>query len=64
MSDGTGRLWPIGKGREGDHVVGDGLLLHYGWMNLDQNRGAHSTDIDLTFARDTFVDFCLTLIIE
>ena len=45
-------------------MVGDGLLLHYGWMNLDQNRGAHSTDIDLTFARDTFVDFCLTLIIE
>ena len=37
----------------------DGLLLHYGWIDLDQNRHTCSTDIGLTFARDTFVDFSL-----
>ena len=61
MSDGTGHLWLIRKRTGGDHVVGDGLLLHYVLLNHSQNRGVSTTYIDLSFAPGTFVDLSLGL---
>ena len=52
---------PLAQGKEDhDHVVGDGLLLDYGLINLYQNKGASSTCIGLTFALGTFVDLSLS----
>ena len=45
-------------------MIGDGLLLQYGYMNLDQNKGASSTYSGLTFAPGTFVHLCFISKIE